>query len=257
MSRRFFSNPDACKRVFQKYVLTVDFFHRFPLLTQRFLQTFPSGARVARALNPLTTRNAGVTKRVTSDKLKAPRAPKFAWTGWRMTPGRAATATREARLSVQKSFVLRANSCLVGDDVYGGRDADASLAEAESHLIGMGSMYYKYVRGVDDDSDLSRFTPLTDTRKKLQFDLGRDGRHDVHRLVTSIPLYVAHRRENPDATYTLLWCLSLCVGSKRVFLYALRSDVDQAVFPRMMHVEYPSGPSMSRAALNLFLAPSM
>lgn len=202
----------------------------------------------------------GVTKvrRKPSEKLKAPRARKDAWKGWRVTPGRAATATRAKRLSVQNSFVLRANSCLVGADVYDGQDADASLAEAESHLIGMGAMYYKYVRGVDVDADLSRFRMLSGKRAPhLNFNLGRNGQHDVHRLVTSIPLYMDHRRDSPDASYTLLWCLSLCVGAKRVFLYALRSDVDQAVFPRMMHVEYSSGSSMGRPALNLFLAPSM
>ena len=201
----------------------------------------------------------GVTKvrRKPSEKLKAPRARKDAWKGWRVTPGRAAKATRAERLSAQNSFVLRANSCLVGADVYVGRDADASLAEAEAHLIGTGVMYYKYVLGVDAEADLSRFTPLAGQRAKLRFDLGRDGQHDVHRLVTSIPLYMDHRRDSPDASYTLLWCLSLCVGAKRVFLYALRSDVDQAVFPRMMHVEYSSGSSMGRPALNLFLAPAM
>jgi hypothetical protein len=226
--------------------------------SNRFSDAVQILTSVARAC-PVTARPKGVTKKAVNDKLKAPRARKFAWTGWRVTKAGTATATRASRLAVQESYVLRANSCLVGAAVHQGQDADAALAEAEAHLIGMGVMYYKYVRGVDTDADLSRFRTFSGKRMQtLNFNLGRDGARDEHHLVTSVPLFIDHRRANPEATYTLLWCLSLCVGSKRVLLYALRSDyLDQAVFPRMMHVEYPSGPSMGRAVLDLFLAPAM
>lgn len=146
------------------------------------------------------------------------------------------------------------------DLAYPGRDSDAALAETEAHLISLGQLYYKYVLGdpVDASRAFDGFAEFGRKRApKLTFDMrARDSGPNLYSLVTSIPHFGAYRKAHPDATYTVLWCLSVNVGTKRVFLYSLRDDSDPlAVFPRLMHVQYPKGPSTSQELVHLFCAP--